>query len=82
MKNLIKPENLFPSPKLTAREEWAIGQLTEDDPETAEAVAEWAKETALYGRSDGMDRQLLDRLEALYQKNLRFYEPDRGFDET
>lgn len=58
------------NPVLTIEEKCAVEETSFNDVETCEAVEEFLKEVALYGRTDGMDRQLADRIHALFTKNM------------
>lgn len=69
------------NPVLSLQESHAVEETAFNDVETCEAVAEFLKELALYGRTDGMDRQLADRLHGLLEKNMRFSEEDGDEDE-
>lgn len=73
----------FPDPIPLYREEWAIEQVASVDPETAEVLAVYLTDYVLYkDRTDGKDRELVDRIIGLYHKNLVLYEPDRESDAT
>lgn len=83
LKKYLDPKGLWPAEdstsapaKLGHGECWAIEEVAFNDVETAEAIHEWLKELALYGRQPRMDRQLVERLEALFEKNKRLYEPE------